>query len=86
MADGLLDLVVVPNMFNFLSSIAIGSVPIIGFFFKKFVLKSIKVQSVQIDLDPQEFLQLDGEDVSGKLGDRIVIKYASQVQMLSLGA
>ena len=86
MADGLLDLVVVPNMFNFLSSIAIGSVPIIGFFFKKFVQKSIKVQSVQIDLDPQEFLQLDGEDVSGKLGDRIVIKYASQVQMLSLGA
>jgi hypothetical protein len=44
------------------------------------------VQSVQIDLDSQEFLQLDGEDVSGKLGDQVVIKFASQVQMLSLGA
>ena len=86
MADGLLDLVVVPNMFNFLSSIALGTVPVVGYLFKKFVLKSIKVQSIQIDLDSQEFLQLDGEDVSGKLGDRIVIKYASQVQMLSLGA
>lgn len=86
MADGLLDLVIVPNMFNFLSSIAFGSVPVIGYLFKKFVQKSIKVQSVQIELDPQEFLQLDGEDVSGKLGDQVVIKFASQVQMLSLGA
>ena len=85
MADGLLDLVIVPNMFNFLSSIAIGTVPVIGYLFKKFFLKSIKVQSIHIDLDPQEFLQLDGEDLSGKLGDHVDIRYASQVQMLTLG-
>ena len=73
-------------MKTILSSIAFGSVPVIGYLFKKFVQKSIKVQSVQIELDPQEFLQLDGEDLSGKLGDQVVIKFASQVQMLSLGA
>jgi diacylglycerol kinase family enzyme len=85
MADGLLDLVIVPNMFNFLSSIAIGTVPVIGYLFKRFFLQSVKVQSIRIDLDPQEFLQLDGEDLSGKLGDSVVIKYAHQVQMLTLG-
>lgn len=85
MADGLLDVVFVPNMFKFLSSIAIGTVPVIGYLFKRFILKSIKVQSIQMDLDSQEFLQLDGEDVSGKFGNQVSIKYASQVQMLSLG-
>lgn len=85
MADGLLDIVFVPNMFKFLCSIAIGTVPLIGYLMKRYVLKSVKAHSIQIDLDPQEFLQLDGEDVSTKLGDHVTIKFARQVQMLSLG-
>lgn len=84
MADGLLDIVFVPNMFKFLCSIALGSVPVIGGFIRKYVIKSVKAHSIWIEIDPQEFLQLDGEDVSGKLGDKVVIKYASRVQMLSL--
>lgn len=85
MADGLLDIVLVPDMFKFLSSIAIGTVPVIGFLFKKFILKSIKAKALSIDLDSEEFLQLDGEDVSGKFGNQIKIEYAGQVQMLSMG-
>lgn len=85
MADGLLDIVLVPNMFKFLSSIAIGTVPVIGFLFKKFILKSIKAKALMIDLDSDEFLQLDGEDVSGKFGNQIKIEYAGRVQMLSMG-
>ena len=84
MADGLLEVVDVPNMHNFLMAIAIGNIPLIGFIYKKYFLKSRKVRSLELHLEPDEFLQLDGEDLSGKVGGRVTIEYAAQVNMLAL--
>ena len=84
MADGLLEVVDVPNMHNFLMAIAIGNIPLIGFIYKKYFLKSRKVRSLELHLEPDEFLQLDGEDLSGKVGSRVTIEYAAQVNMLAL--
>ena len=47
--------------------------------------KSTKVRSLEFKFVPDEFLQLDGEDMSGKLGETVSIEFASQVQMLRLG-
>ena len=84
MADGLLEVVDVPNMHNFLMAIAIGNIPLIGFIYKKYFLQSRKVKSVELRLDKDEFLQLDGEDLSGKAGETVTIEYAAQVNMLAL--
>ena len=84
MADGLLEVVDVPNMHNFLMAIAIGNLPLIGFIYKKYFLKSRKVKSLELHLEPDEFLQLDGEDLSGKVGGHVTIEYAAQVNMLAL--
>lgn len=85
MADGLLEVVDVPNMFNFLMALGLGGLPLVGNFFKKNFLKSRKVKSVRLILDDKEYLQLDGEDMSGLLGGDISIEFASRVQMLALG-
>lgn len=84
MADGLLEVVDVPNMHNFMMAIAIGNLPLIGFIYKKYFLKSRKVKSLELTLGKDEFLQLDGEDLSGKVGESIFIEYAAQVNMLAL--
>lgn len=84
MADGFLEVVDVPNMTAFLLAIAIGNVPLIGHVLKKYFLKSKKVRSVRLVLPSNEFLQLDGEDLSGKVLGDITIEYACQVQMLAL--
>ena len=84
MADGLLEVVDVPNMHNFMMAIAIGNLPLIGFIYKKYFLKSRKVKSLELTLGKDEFLQLDGEDLSGKVGESISIEYAAQVNMLAL--
>ena len=84
MADGLLEVVDVPNMHNFMMAIAIGNLPLIGFIYKKYFLKSRKVKSLELTLDKDEFLQLDGEDLSGKVGEHVSIEYAAQVNMLAL--
>ena len=84
MADGLLEVVDVPNMHNFLMAIAIGNLPLIGFIYKKYFLKSRKVKSLELHLEPDEFLQLDGEDLSGKVGGHVTIEYAAQANMLAL--
>ena len=85
MADGFLEVVDVPNMPAFLLAIAIGNVPVVGYLFKKYFLKSLKVHSLDFSLDENEFLQLDGEDMSGKLGEKVSIEFGGQVQMLRLG-
>ena len=85
MADGFLEVVDVPNMPAFLLVIAIGNVPVVGYLFKKYFLKSLKVHSLDFSLDENEFLQLDGEDMSGKLGEKVSIEFGGQVQMLRLG-
>ena len=84
MSDGYLEVVCVPNMLNFLLAIAVGTIPVFGFFMKKYLLKSRKVISLTLDLDDDEYIQLDGEDLSGKVGNRVTIQYACQVRMLSL--
>lgn len=84
MADGFLEVVDVPSMPKFLMAIAIGNIPLFGFIYKKYFLKSKKVRSLKLVLDPTEFLQLDGEDMSGKLGGDVTIEYASRVQLLAL--
>lgn len=85
MADGFLEVVDVPSMPLFLLAIAIGNVPLFGNLFKKYFLKSVKVHSLKLTVPKDEFLQLDGEDLSGKLGETVCIEYAAQVQMLRLG-
>ena len=85
MADGFLEVVDVPDMPAFLCAIAIGNIPVLGHLYKKYFLKSKKVRSLEFSFEAGEFLQLDGEDVSGKLGNTISIEFASQVQMLRLG-
>lgn len=84
MADGFLEVVDVPNMFNFLMAIAIGNVPLLGHIFKKYFLKSKKVRSVKLVMAADEYLQLDGEDLSGKVQGDITIEFASKVQVLAL--
>jgi len=84
-ADGFLEVVDVPSMPLFLLAIAIGNLPLFGFLFKKYFLKSVKVHSLTFTVPEEEFLQLDGEDLSGKLGSKITIEFAAQVQMLKLG-
>ena len=84
MADGYLEVVCVPNMLNFLLAIAVGNIPVVGYILKKHLLKSRKVRSLTLDLDDNEFIQLDGEDLSGKVGKRVMIQFACQVRMLFL--
>jgi hypothetical protein len=84
MADGYLEVVCVPNMLNFLLAIAVGNIPVVGYIMKKYLLKSHKVRSLQLDLADDEYIQLDGEDLSGKVGEHVTIAFASQVRMLTL--
>ena len=84
MSDGCLEVVCVPNMLNFLLAIAVGNIPVIGFFMKKYLLRSRKVRALTLDLADDEYIQMDGEDLSGKVGNRVTIQFACQVRMLSL--
>ncbi len=85
MADGLLEVVCVPNMLKFLLGFAMGSVPVIGNLVKKCFVVTHKARSIELDFDKDEFLQLDGEDLSGKVGEKVKIDFACQVQILALG-
>ena len=85
MADRLLEIVCVPNMFMFLLAIAVGTVPVVGNLVKKHFLKTHKARSIELEFADDEFLQLDGEDLSGKLGGHVKIDFACQVQIMALG-
>lgn len=85
MADGLLEIVCVCNIVQFLLGIALGTVPVLGNLLKKYFLKSRKAKSITFDLAEDEFLQLDGEDLSGKVGKKVTIEYACKIQILALG-
>jgi len=67
-----------------LLAIAVGNIPVIGYFLKKNLLKSHKVRSLTLELADDEYIQLDGEDLSGKVGNRVTIQFACQVHMLTL--
>lgn len=84
MADGLLEIVCVPNMAFFILALAIGSVPVVGHIFKKHFLKSYKARSIELQLAPDEFLQLDGEDATGVMGENIKVEYGFSVRILTL--
>jgi diacylglycerol kinase family enzyme len=73
MADGLLEVLRIKSMKNFLRAISIGA--------GKFV---IKAKEIEIHLEKGEFVQMDGEDFSGKLEMPIRIEYGWQVKMLYL--
>ena len=85
MADGLLEIVCVPNMFMFLLAIAVGTVPVVGNFVKKHFIRTRKAKSIKLEFAEDEFLQLDGEDLSGKLGGHVDIDFACKVQIMALG-
>jgi diacylglycerol kinase family enzyme len=85
MADGLLEIVCVPNMFRFLLAIAVGNLPVIGNLVKKYFIKTRKAKSIKLEFAEDEFLQLDGEDLSGKLGGHVDIDFACKVQIMALG-
>ena len=78
MADGLLEIVPVPNLFRFLGGLALGK-PFVQAF-----LPNYHASEIIIELGDREFLQLDGEDLSAKLGEQVHITYAGQAQVLSL--
>lgn len=83
-SDGLLEVVCVPNMAFFLLSIAVGTVPLVGYIFKKYFLKSFKARSIKLSLAEDEFLQVDGEDATGTFGTDIDVEYGFSVRILSL--
>lgn len=85
MADGLLELVCVKNLAQFLLAFALGTVPVLGTWVKWCFLRTHKVKSLHFEFAENEFLQLDGEDLSGKAGNVIDIEYACRVQILALG-
>lgn len=84
MDDGLLEVVCVPNLFSLFGAIVLGSVPLIGALYKQNFLKSIHAREVRLITSPEEFHQLDGDDLSGNVGTEIKIEWGCQVQMLTL--
>lgn len=85
MADGILEVVCAPNLLAFLGAIAIGNIPVVGHIYKKYFLRSYKVTSLELEVLPGEYLQLDGEDLTESISKKIQIQYGFQVQMLALG-
>lgn len=85
MADGLLEVVCVRNIAQFLLAFALGTVPVLGTLVKRWCLRTHKVKSLNFEFSDNEFLQLDGEDLSGKVGNQVKIDYACRVQILALG-
>jgi len=73
MADGLLEVLSVKSLKGFLKAITIGAGKSV-----------IKAKEVEISLAKDEFIQLDGEDFSGKLEMPIRIEFAGEAEMLYL--
>jgi len=73
MADGLLEVLRIKSIQNFLRAISIGA--------SNFV---IKAKEIEIHLPKDEFIQIDGEDFKNKLEMPICIKFGGKVNMLHL--
>ena len=84
MADGLLEVVPVPNMMSFFGALALGSVPLVGKIYKRSFLKTIHAKEVVLQTSEEEFHQLDGDDLTRRAGSEIHIEYGCRVQMLTL--
>jgi len=72
-ADGLLEVLLVKSLKGFLKAISIGAGSSV-----------IKAKEIEINLAEDEFIQLDGEDFSGKLEMPIRIEFSGMVEMLYL--
>lgn len=85
MADGLLEIVFVRNLAQFLLAFALGTVPVLGTLVKRLCLRTHKAISIHFDFAENEYLQLDGENLRGTVGTQVDIDYACRVQILALG-
>lgn len=84
MADALLEVVPVPNLPAFFGALALGTVPVIGKIYKRSFLKSIHAKEIFLQTSDKEFHQLDGDDLTGRVGSEVHIEYGCRVQMLTL--
>ena len=73
MADGLLEVLRIKSIKGFIKAILIGAGRSV-----------IKAKEVEISLAKDEFIQLDGEDLSGKLEMPIRIEFGGKVKILHL--
>ncbi|MCL2100318.1 MAG: hypothetical protein FWH22_01225 [Fibromonadales bacterium] len=73
MADGLLEVLRIKSIKNFLIAISLG--------LSRYVKKA---QEIEIHLNKDEFVQIDGEDFKGKLEMPIRIEFARKIEMLCL--
>jgi len=78
MADGLLEIVPVKSLVRFIGGLGLGAR------FVKYFLPNWHAQEIILEFVPNEYLQLDGEDLTGKMGERVHITYAGQAQLLAL--
>jgi diacylglycerol kinase family enzyme len=72
-ADGLLEVLRIKSIQGFLKAISIGAGS-----------SAIKAKKIELCLEKDEFIQLDGEDFKGKLEMPISIEFGCQVKMLHL--
>ena len=72
-ADGLCEVLRIKSIRCFIKAILIGS-----------GRSAIKAKEIELDLAKDEFIQLDGEDLSGKLEMPIRIEFGGKVKMLHL--
>jgi diacylglycerol kinase family enzyme len=73
MADGLLEVLRIKSIQNFLRAISIGASRSV-----------IRAKEIEIHLQKDEFIQIDGEDFKDKLEMPICIKFGGKVNMLHL--
>ncbi|NLB64613.1 MAG: diacylglycerol kinase, partial [Fibrobacter sp.] len=77
-ADGILEVVPVPSLWRFLGALSMGQS------FVKVFLPNLKALELILELDSFEFVQLDGEDISNKVAEKIHIKHATNINVLTL--
>lgn len=73
MADGLLEVLKIKSLKDFLLAISIGAGSV------------IKAKEIEIQLEKDEFIQLDGEDLKGKAEMPVKIEFGGQIRLLHLG-
>ncbi|MDR1811342.1 MAG: hypothetical protein LBQ87_00765 [Candidatus Fibromonas sp.] len=72
-ADGLLEVLRIKSIRSFLKAVSIGAGNSV-----------MKAREIEINLEKNEFIQIDGEDFSGKLEMPVRIEFGGRVEMLHL--
>lgn len=84
-SDGLLEVVPVKDISRFSGTMLFGSNKHSANLFSKIWLPGHHASKIKLELQENEYLQLDGEDVTGKFPEgKISIEQVSQVRMLYL--